>query len=235
MAERPRCEDLREPLAELALGIASGEQRARVLEHAAGCPDCRRLLGELTRVGDELLQLAPEHEPPAGFELRVLERLAPAHHRRRLPRVRLRGRRAGFAVAVAAALAGGAGAAAGVLVATHDERQLGGQLRAVLTRANGTYIAVTELRDPGGRERGLVFHYGGEPSWVFVTLDRPLPPGRYVASLVTRAGAASELGTFALGGGDLSLGTTTRLDLLGVTQLRLREERGGPVYVARFQ
>jgi hypothetical protein len=235
MAERPRCEDLREPLAELALGIASGEQRARVLDHAAGCPDCRRLLGELTRVGDELLQLAPEHEPPAGFELRVLERLAPPAHRRRLPRARLRGRRAGFAVAVAAALAGGAGATAGVLVATHDERQLGGQLRAVLTRANGTYIAVTELRDPGGRERGLVFHYGGKPSWVFVTLDRPLPPGRYVASLVTRAGATIELGTFDLGGGDLSLGTTTRLDLLVVTQLRLRDERGGPVYVARFQ
>ena len=235
MAERPRCEDLREPLAELALGIASGEQRARVLEHAAGCPDCRRLLGELTRVGDELLQLAPEHEPPAGFELRVLERLAPAP-------IAAGSRAPGCAAAAPASpwrSPRRSRAAPAPPPACWSRRTTSGSSaassRAVLTRANGTYIAVTELRDPGGRERGLVFHYGGKPSWVFVTLDRPLPPGRYVASLVTRAGATSELGTFDLGGGDLSLGTTTRLDLLGVTQLRLRDERGGPVYVARFQ
>jgi hypothetical protein len=235
MADRPSCTELREPLAELALGIASGEQRARVLDHVAGCPDCRRLLDELTRLGDELLQLGPEHEPPAGFELRVLEGVAPPRRRDPLGRLGLRGRRAALAATIAAALAAGAGAAAGVLVATHDERQLGGQLQAVLSRANGSYIAVTELRGPGGRERGLVFHYGGDPSWIFATVDPALPPGRYVATLVTRAGATSELGTFDLGGGDSSFGATTRLNLLGVTQLRLRHEQGGPVYVAGFQ
>ena len=236
MAERPDCEAVREPLAELALGIASGEQRARVLAHVADCPDCRRLLGELTRVGDELLQLAPEHEPPAGFELRVLERLAPPSRRRRpLGRLGLRGRRAAIAAATAAALAGAAGATAGVLVATHDERQLGGQYQAVLKRANGLYFAVTELRERGGRVRGMVFHYGGRPSWVFATLDGALPPGRYVATFVTRTGATRELGTFELGGGVDSFGATTRIDLLEVRQLRLRAERGGPVYVARFQ
>jgi len=231
MADR-RCEDLREAVAELALGIASGEQRARVLEHAGGCPDCRRLLHELTRVGDELLQLAPEHEPPAGFEVRVLERLARPRRRGRLG---LHGRRAVAAAAAAAALAAAGGATAGVLVATRDERWLGGQLQAVLERADGFYIAVSELRDGRGRERGLVFHYGGRPSWVFATIDRRVLPGRYVASLVTRAGSTSELGTFDLGGGDRSFGATTRLDLLEVTELRLRPERGGPAYVARFQ
>src|SRR5215207_4973459 len=137
MPDERRCEALREPLAELALGIASGEQRARVLEHAGGCQSCRRLLGELALVGDELLQLAPEHEPPAGFELRVLERLAQPRRRALAARVGLRGRRAAALTAVAAAVASGGAAAAGVLVATHDRRQLGGQLEAVLSGANG--------------------------------------------------------------------------------------------------
>src|SRR5215207_345865 len=235
MPDERRCEAVREQLAELALGIASGDQRARVLEHAAGCPSCRRLLGELALVGDELLQLAPEHEPPAGFEVRVLERLRQPPRRGLAARLGLRGRRAAALAAVAAAVAAGGGAAAGVLVATRDERQLGAQLQAVLTRAHGHYIAVTELRDQEGSELGLVFHYGGEESWIFATLDRPLPHGRYIATLVTRAGATSELGTFELGDGKRSFGATARLDLSQVTLLRLRDERGGPGYVARFQ
>ena len=80
-----------------------------------------------------------------------------------------------------------------------------------------------------------MFHYGGERPWVFATLDRPLPAGRYVATLVTRAGATSKLGTFDLGAGERSFGATARLDLRQVTLLRLRDERGGPGYVARFQ
>src|SRR5688500_3336454 len=136
MAERPSCGELRDALAEVALGIASGDARARVLEHAARCTECRRLLDELTRVGDELLQLVPEREPPAGFELRVLERLSPTRPRGPLARLGLGGRRALLAATLAAALAAGAGAA-GVLVATRDERRLGGQLQGVLSRANG--------------------------------------------------------------------------------------------------
>ena len=227
-----RCEELREPLAELALGIASGDQRARVLEHTGRCTSCRKLLGELALVGDELLLLAPEHEPPPGFEVRVLERLGRPRRRRRLA---LRGRRAATLAAVAAAAAAAAASVATVLRVTGDERRLGSQLQAVLTRADGKYLAVSELRDAAGREVGLVFHYGGEPSWIFVTLERPLPPGRYVATLVMRSGRTSELGTYRLGGGALSFGATTPVDLLQVTQMRLRAEHGGPVYTARFQ
>jgi Putative zinc-finger len=233
--DRP-CEQVRDAIAELALGISSGEERARVLEHTSRCPSCRRLLRDLSLLGDELLLLAPQHEPPPGFEQRVLERLGrPDPHRHRPVWSRLRGPRAVVLAAVAAALASGAGASIGVLSATRDERQLGQQLQAVLTRANGQYLAVSELRDPAGRELGRVFHYGGQPSWILITLDRPLPRGRYIATLVTRAGTTSRLGTFALDGRDRSLAATTEQDLQQVTLLRLRESRGGPVYVARFQ
>jgi hypothetical protein len=232
MTDDRQSEELREAIAEVALGIASGEQRTRVLEHTSHCSNCRRLLRELSLLGDELLLLAPEHEPPAGFELRVLERLG---QRDRPRRPSLRGRWVAVLAAIAAALAAGSGAAAGVLTATQDERQLGNRLRAVLTRANGQYFAVSELRDPAGRQVGLVFHYGGNQAWIFVTLERPLPRGRYVATLLTRAGTTSELGDFALDGSDRSFGGTTQQDLTQVTTLRLRDSRGGPVYVARFQ
>jgi Putative zinc-finger len=212
MPEGRRCEELREPLVELALGIASGEERARVLEHVARCPGCRRLLGELSQVSDELLSLAPEHEPPAGFELRVLDRLGTPARPQPGRRRRWSGRRALVLAASGAALAAGVAAAAGVLVATDDERRLGAQLQAVLSRADGQYIAVTELREPSGGRRGLVFHYGGDPSWIYMSLDRPLPPGRYEVALLMRTGAESRLSEFELGPAQLGLGATVRID-----------------------
>jgi hypothetical protein len=227
MADDPNCETLRDALVEVSLGIASGEDRARVLGHVANCPSCQRLLARLTDASDDLLQLAPTHEPPPGFELRVLDRIGAG----RRPRRRWPGR---LALALAAALTAAALAAGAVLTVTRDERRLGEQLSAVLDRANGLYIAATELRDARRRKVGVVFHYGGNPSWVFTTLDRPLPAGRYRATLIKRGGGASELGTFTLGADDRGLGSAIQIDPLKVSQLRLRNERDGTTYVADF-
>ena len=72
------CEHTRRLAAELALGIADGADRAQALRHIAGCAECRSAVEELSDVADELLMLAPEREPPSGFESRVLARLQPA-------------------------------------------------------------------------------------------------------------------------------------------------------------
>jgi anti-sigma factor RsiW len=231
MRDDPSCESLRDSLVEVSLGIASGEERARVLAHVADCPACRRLLAQLSDATDELLQLAPVHEPPPGFELRVLAAIGATRRARRAKRGRWALR---LAPALAAVLAAAGIAAGGVLVATRDERRLGQQLSTVLARAQGSYIAVTELRDARRHKRGVVFHYGGKPSWVFTTLDRPLPAGRYRATLVQKDGSAVDLGTFALGAGDRSLGSTVAIDLRQVTRLRLRHERDGTTYAADF-
>jgi len=228
MGDDPRCESVRDALVEVSLGIASGEERARVLAHVARCAGCQRLLAELTDASDELLRLAPVHEPPPGFEMRVLAGIG-ATRRRRHRRWALR-----LLPALAAVVAAAGIAAGGVLLATRDERRLGQQLSAVLARAQGSYIAVTELRDARRRKLGVVFHYGGRPSWVFTTLDRPVPPGRYRATLVQRDRPAVELGTFTLGPDDRSLGSTVEVDLRQVTQLRLRHARDGTTYVADF-
>ncbi len=60
---------------ELALGQVDEPTRSRLLVHAANCPHCHSLLESLGTVADRLLLVAPQVEPPAGFESRVLARL----------------------------------------------------------------------------------------------------------------------------------------------------------------
>ena len=62
---------------ELALDDVTGEARAAALGHLATCDACRALVSELAFVADALLLTAPEHEPPSGFESRVLGRMRP--------------------------------------------------------------------------------------------------------------------------------------------------------------
>lgn len=72
------CDELREAAPELALGGIDDPERARLFAHAAGCPACQARLDELALLVDQLLVAAPELEPPAGFEGRVLDHLATA-------------------------------------------------------------------------------------------------------------------------------------------------------------
>src|SRR6266542_39266 len=103
------CEQVRELGAELALGIAAGDERDAALRHLNSCAACRRLVAELSSVGDELLQLAPEQEPPMGFESRVLAKLAAPPRRRPLQPLTRRSRWAMAAAAAVLVAARGAG------------------------------------------------------------------------------------------------------------------------------
>ena len=137
----PACDEIRAAAAELALGVLDGAERARVLAHARGCPACRAHLDEQAVVAQEILTAAPLHEPPLGFESRVLDALVPA----RPPAPRRRRWRLVPALAVTVLLA--AGAAHGpTLSATREERRLGADYRAVLERAGGRYLSPAELR-----------------------------------------------------------------------------------------
>ena len=63
---------------ELALGLATGRERAGSLAHLAECSGCRGRVDGLRETGDGLLLLAPPAEPPAGFEQAVLASLRAA-------------------------------------------------------------------------------------------------------------------------------------------------------------
>jgi len=69
------CSDADLMLDELALDVLPGDRRAALLAHVEECPNCRRLLDQLTETADDLLLAGPEAAPPAGFEDRVLARI----------------------------------------------------------------------------------------------------------------------------------------------------------------
>jgi hypothetical protein len=60
---------------ELAIGVAVGDERAQILGHLARCAPCRGVLDSASAAADALLLVAPEREPPPGFETRVLSGL----------------------------------------------------------------------------------------------------------------------------------------------------------------
>ena len=186
------CDEIRAAAPELALGVLDGEERARVLDHVSACPSCRTHLAELAVVAGEVLAAAPAHEPPPGFESRVLDAVRGIEARTSPRRRRWRP----LLAAVTAALLGAGVAVLVTLSATREERDLGAQYGAVLARAGGDYFAVAELRDDAGERGGIVFGYQGEPPWLTLVLDAGTAEPRYRVSIAIRGGGERELGSF---------------------------------------
>src|SRR5258708_5729758 len=114
------CDELRTFAPELALGALTGTERAAALGHLAACGSCSEYVDELAAVADGLLLLAPEDEPDAGFETRVIARSAATNAPRRPNRRR--------AWAVGASIAAGVVMAAGIggeRAYRLDRRQMG--------------------------------------------------------------------------------------------------------------
>lgn len=243
MVDPTRCGDIADALAEVATGAASGPDRARVLAHLADCPDCRRELEELTRVADEVLLVAPEHDPPAGFEGAVLARIAaltsespatpppvppppppPADPAQSEPDAVVtplrpsRWRRV-LPYAAAAAVAGLAGAGV-VWQATSEERDLAASYRDTLDVANGRYFHAAPIVDDGGAQVGHVFLYQGEPSWVFTVLDDTVEPGDYEIVVTTEEWSepVADCEVDRTGGG---AGATVDADIYQIEQVEL--------------
>jgi hypothetical protein len=220
MDESIRCADLADTLAEVATGAASGPDRAQLLRHLTGCEDCRRELDELTRVADEVLLIAPEHEPPAGFEGAVLAQLtgsaAAPPAKRRFARPLL------YAAAASLVALGAAGA---VWQATADDRNLAAAYRDTLDVADGRYFAAADLLKPSGGSAGTVFLYEGEPSWLFVVVRDAPAPGGY--DVVVDAGASSTVvGSCVVDSTTCSVGTTIDDHVYNVDEVRLVSPSG---------
>jgi hypothetical protein len=185
-----RCEETRELISELALGIADGAERARMLEHVADCPDCRRELERQAAVADGLLTLAPQQEPPPGFEVNVLRAIHPPVARRPWLIRRLA---VGAAVAAAVAIT-----AVGMQLSFRDDRRLADQYRGALAEANGTYFGAVRLTDAAGRRGGVLFVYRGSQSWMLVTVAPAYRASVDRAEAVDRNGRRIPLGSFRL-------------------------------------
>jgi hypothetical protein len=227
MSARPTCDEVREVTAEVALGIASGEERASALRHAADCPRCRRELAELAELADELLLMAPAREPPRGFESQVLERVGGSAARTtRVTRWLPAGWRRAL-VPAAAALAA-AGVAVGVMrEVTEEDRHTASEYRRALDEADGSYFGALTLRDRFDRRAGLVFGYAGRPSWVLVLVQQAGRSGRWQVKLETRRRGRITLGSFELSRGGGSFGRAIPVPLREVTRVVVERKGGG--------
>ena len=68
-------DDVHELTAEFALGLLDGVERAAAEAHVAGCAECQALVADFSAIGEQLIEAAPEADPPAGFAERVLARI----------------------------------------------------------------------------------------------------------------------------------------------------------------
>ena len=224
------CEQTRELAAEIALGIADGAERAGALRHLSECAECRRAVEQLSVVTDELMMLAPEREPPPGFESRVLARLQPPPVVAVRPRRRLR-----RLLAPVAATAAAAGLAAGLVFGlTSDDRRLAAHYRATLAVAHGTEFQAAQLRDAAGDPAGLVYAYRGRPSWIYVSLYVDQRQERYRVQLVLTSGRRIDLPRFRLDAVTRSGGQAVPVDVGTVASVRLVVSAGGEVLAARL-
>ncbi len=163
------CEQMRDLAPEIALGIADGEERADALRHLSECPECRRLVEQLSEIADELLMLAPVEEPPVGFESRVVDALGMREPDRRRRPSWLTPR--WLAPRLGPALAAVAVTAAALIGVYRDDHQTAERYREALARADGQYFQAETLADGTGADGGVAFGYQGSPSWLLVTVD----------------------------------------------------------------
>jgi hypothetical protein len=216
MPESERCREVRELIPELAMGVASGESRARGLAHLAGCVDCRRELEEVSGTVDALLLLVPEREPPAGFDVRVLAALDQrAPQPQPQPRHRIRtGLLVAAAMVLVATLAAGLTWWRGA-----DDREVADDYRSVLSTADGSYLRAADLQLDGA-SAGSVFAYQGRPSWLFISVE-DAPDGTYHVRLVGADGRVRWIGTCTVRDGTGAWGTSVDLPIRSVDRVEM--------------
>jgi hypothetical protein len=180
------CAEARELAPELALGILSGAQRAEVVLHVNGCARCQAHVAELTEVADALPQLAPEAEPPAGFEAGVLRRLGEGERRTR--------RR--WIAAVAAVAAGAIIMSITVVRVIESGDATSPQAVAPTTTVAAKPVAVrmelTAVPLPAG------WAYVMDGHGVAVSVSYGMEPGGYAVQVKSPDGRAENIGTMTV-------------------------------------
>ncbi len=180
------CEEHQEDLSELALGVLTGRDRARVLAHVESCPRCAEELEQLSRAADAVVQAAPDAEPPMGFEVRLFERMGVADMRRRRARplrwVAGTVAAAAFVAALAVGLTFGLTSSSPSSPPTHSASASRGVVTAALTD-HGTVV-------------GRVVTHGGDNPWMSMMLWDSSSHGTVNCIVVTSDGVSHRVGTF---------------------------------------
>jgi hypothetical protein len=241
MIEDPRsnaCDDHAENLAELALGILTGRARAATLAHVDSCPRCAEELEQLSHAADAVVSVAPEIEPPMGFEVRLFGRMglteapaafevpqsarkrALAQWSSRLPRWVL----ASAAAVIALALGLGIGWSTGSSPNGGTPRQgpAGAEVAVGNLTANGTSV-------------GSVNTYGGSKPWMIVTLADSWSDGKVTCEVVTKDGVTHEVGSFTAKDGYGAWGAPLRVAPQDVQEAEVVSSTGKVIATAALR
>ena len=226
-ADPRQCELIQDDLAELALGALDGRSRSEALEHVGSCPRCRATLEHLSGVTDTLLQLAPEVEPPLGFELRLAEKLRAedAEKPRATDRARQRWfRRASPLVAAAAVLLLLGIGLGSLLILRGDNNQI---------HSASPDLATAELT-AHGHVLGEVMTSPGNPAWMFMTINGNAWSGKVTCEVTLAGGRTETVGVFTLSEGYGAWGAPLTSPAGDVRSARLVAADGTVVASAQF-
>ena len=209
------CELFEDAADDLALGYASEPARAALLAHASSCASCGALLRNLSTTVDRLLELAPEAEPPVGFETRAVAMMGP--QKRGRPGARLVG-----AAAVCIAI----GMLAGIAIARSGERSAPGgatDVAASIVTASGTSFGRAELyRRPRAR--------------IVIVLDgQTTGHGAWSCDLQARDGSWTTVGVWTASDAPSGVWTSAVADdLAGSSTMRIRGADGTVIATGHF-
>lgn len=213
------CAQVRELAPELALGVLGGAERAEAIMHVNDCARCQALVLELTEAVDALPLLAPEAEPPPGFEQRVLASID-AGRRRTL-------RRWITSVAVAAA------AAAILSITVVRVVDAGDSGSGSTAAAGGSAPVAATMRGAGSSSpAGWVYVTGHHA--VAVALDYGVAPGVYQLKLVNGHGAHTVLGMLTVADARGSWTGSTSVTIGAGSTISLVDGAGNTVCSARL-
>jgi hypothetical protein len=182
-----RCELMQDELSELALGTLYGRSRAEVLDHVRSCSRCSATLERLSIVADSLLQLAPEIEPPLGFELRLAARIQTSPIAQRPRRLR---RAIAFSAAAVTMIVLGFGL--GTLATPREVNRPAQSVASGLTSAKLT---------AHGSVVGQVRISAGNPAWMLMTINEGPWSGRVTCQVTLAGGQVESIGAFTLSSG----------------------------------
>ena len=177
------CEQYGNELAELALGVLTGRERAQVLSHVESCPRCAEELEVLSRTADTVVQAAPEMEPPLGFEVRLFQRMGVTDVRPR--RRRLRPSR--WVPAVVGVAAAGLALGLGLSLTSSSTPTV---------TAQDSHHEVNAALVENGETVGHVMTIAGDKPWISMMLADSTARGTVNCVVVTDDGVSHRVGTF---------------------------------------
>jgi len=226
------CDEVAGQLPELALGILTGRERAAVLAHLSGCARCSAEVEQLSLTADELLGIAPETEPPVGFEVRLFERMELGDPAAVPPSagvdsvVPLAPRRSRRQAVLAVA------AAAVVVLAFFGgwwaERGTAGGPPAGVSAT----VALTAPLVADGQRYGSVTTLGGKPGWLIMNVTDSNWSGRVECEVTERGGTTLRVGSFWLAAGYGSWSARLPVPAAQVETARVVSSRGAVLATA---